>query len=334
MPSASNATETSKMRSGPWASPARIFSSRSSISRTGRVEPARQIPGQHRVFDAALDPVAAANVDVVMHTHGVRRQAQRPRDLIGVFRHLDRRPDVEQFIPRVPRRDHTESLDRNRGAAPPRHPKRQLPRALREVLIDLAPDEGAIEQDIRSVVGMNRRTLRPQRLLGVEHERKRARTRCRPARPHPRRARGSRPPPPPPIRRCNGPGRPRAETGAPAAYQGRSSADRPQPRAPRRSRPHARPALRARRRRSIETMRAAACCDGTKRHVQHAGELDVGNKVSAANDEAPILAHAPGCRDEVESAAARSLSPPASARGTFDPASRLAASAIASTIWP
>ena len=247
MPSASNATVTSKMRSGPWASPARIFSSRSSISRTGRCEPARQIPGQHRVFDAALDPVAAADIDVVVNPHRVRRQAQRTRDLIGVFRHLDRRPDVEQFIPRVPRRDHTESLDRNRGAAPPRHPKRQLPRALREVLIDLPPDECAIEQDIRSVVGMNRRTLRPQRLLGVEDERKRVVVDDDPLGRILGERAAVRPLPPPPIHRCNGPGRPRAETGERAAYQGRSSADRPQPRSPLRSRPHARPALRGRR---------------------------------------------------------------------------------------
>ena len=46
-------------------------------------EPARQIADQHRVLDAALDAVAAADVDVVVHAHRRARQLQRARDLVG-----------------------------------------------------------------------------------------------------------------------------------------------------------------------------------------------------------------------------------------------------------
>ena len=41
-------------------------------------EPLREIADQHGVLDAALDAVAAADVDVVVHAHGRGRQLQRP----------------------------------------------------------------------------------------------------------------------------------------------------------------------------------------------------------------------------------------------------------------
>jgi hypothetical protein len=108
-------------------------------------EAARQMAGEHGVLDAALDPVAAADVDVVVHPHGVTGQAQRTRDLIGIFWHLDRGPDIENAVPRIPGRNYAEGLDRNRGAAPPRHAEPELARAVTEVLRNLAPHEGAVE---------------------------------------------------------------------------------------------------------------------------------------------------------------------------------------------
>ena len=83
VPSLSNATSTSKMRSGPCMSPPRMFSSRSSIKRTGMPRRAREIADEHGVLDAALDAVAAADVDVVVHAHRVAGQPQRARELVG-----------------------------------------------------------------------------------------------------------------------------------------------------------------------------------------------------------------------------------------------------------
>ena len=78
-----------------------------------------KIADQHGVLDAALDAVAAADVDVVMHAHRRSSAAQRARDLVGIFRHLDRGPDVEDLAPGVPARRHAEGLDRHRRAAAP-----------------------------------------------------------------------------------------------------------------------------------------------------------------------------------------------------------------------
>src|SRR6266851_5739015 len=72
-----------------------------------------KIPDEHGVLDAALHAVAAADVDVVMHAHGVAGQAQRARRLIGELGHLDRGPDVEDSGPRVPLRGDAEGLDRH-----------------------------------------------------------------------------------------------------------------------------------------------------------------------------------------------------------------------------
>ena len=66
--------------------------------------------------------------------------------------------------------DDAEGLDRNGGAAAPGDAERQMPRALGEMLFDLAPDEGAVEQHVGAVRRMHRRAVRLQRLFGVDHE--------------------------------------------------------------------------------------------------------------------------------------------------------------------
>ena len=65
-------------------------------------EPARQVARQHRVLDAALDAVAAADVDVLVHAHAVERHAQGAGDLVGELGHLDRGPHVQHLAPGVP----------------------------------------------------------------------------------------------------------------------------------------------------------------------------------------------------------------------------------------
>ena len=138
-----------------------------------KTEPAREVADQHRVLDAALDAVAAADVDVVVHSHRGARQPERERDLVGEARHLDRGQDVEDLAPGIPAREHAEGLDRHRRAAPPGHAQRQPVRALGEILLDLAPDEGAIEQHVGAVIRMHDRAARHVGRLAVEHERQR-----------------------------------------------------------------------------------------------------------------------------------------------------------------
>ena len=62
--------------------------------------------------------------------------------------------------------------------------------------------------------------------------------------------------------------------------------------------------------------------------MQHAVAPDVGDELAAADDEAPVLAHAAAAGDEFEAG----THPAGSAAPTLDPASRRAASSIASTI--
>ena len=91
------------------------------------------------MLDAALDAVAAADVHILVHAHGIERHAEGARDLVGVLRHLDRGPHVEHLPPGVPARHHAERLDRHGGAAAPvdaiaevcgaaRNPRRHRPR--------------------------------------------------------------------------------------------------------------------------------------------------------------------------------------------------------------
>ncbi len=85
----------------------------------GPRQPAREIAREHRMLDAALDAVAAADVHVLMHAHAVERHAQGARDLVGELGHLDGGPYVQHLAPRVPARHHAEGLDRHGGAAAP-----------------------------------------------------------------------------------------------------------------------------------------------------------------------------------------------------------------------
>ncbi len=84
-------------------------------------QPPCQMRHQHGLLDAAFDAIAAADVDILMHADAVGGNPQRSRDLIGIFRHLDRRPHVQHIAPGIPGCDDTEGLDWNRGIAPPGH---------------------------------------------------------------------------------------------------------------------------------------------------------------------------------------------------------------------
>ena len=78
-----------------------------------------EVAGEHCVLEPALDAIASADIDVVMNAHRVAGQAQRLGDLFGIFRHLDRRPDIEDLGAWIPLRNDGEGLDRDRGAAIP-----------------------------------------------------------------------------------------------------------------------------------------------------------------------------------------------------------------------
>ena len=136
-------------------------------------EPAGEVPDQHGVLDAALDSVAAAHVHVVVNAHGGARQLERERDLVGKARHLHRGEDVEHLAPGVPARHHGEGFDRHGRAAPPLYPQRQAMRAVGEILLDLTPDEGAIQQHVGAVIGMHERAAGRIGGFAVEHERQR-----------------------------------------------------------------------------------------------------------------------------------------------------------------
>src|SRR6185369_939259 len=96
---------------------------------------------------------------------------QRSRDLVRVARHLDRRPDIEDFTPWVPACCDDKGLDRHRRAAAPLDRVPEPMQACGEIALDLAPDEGAIEQHVRAVRWMNQGTAGLVCLLTVEHER-------------------------------------------------------------------------------------------------------------------------------------------------------------------
>ena len=124
---------------------------------------------QNGVLDAALDAVAAADIDIVMHAHIVGRDAQGAGNLVGIFRHLDRSPDIEHLAPRVPSRHDAEGFDRHRRIAAPLHAKRQMPGAFREMLLDLTPDECLVQQHIGAVLRMHIRAGIGDRLFRIDH---------------------------------------------------------------------------------------------------------------------------------------------------------------------
>jgi hypothetical protein len=136
-------------------------------------EPAREVADQYRVLDAALDAVAAADVDVIVYAHRRARQLERERHLVGKARHLDRSVNIEDLSPGVPTGEHGESLDRHCRAAAPFKAQRQAMWALGKILLDLAPDKGAVEQHIGAVIRMHDPTARRVGGFAVEHERQR-----------------------------------------------------------------------------------------------------------------------------------------------------------------
>ncbi len=128
----------------------------------------REIAHEHGVLEPALHAVAAADVDVVVHAHRVAGKPQRARELVGEFRHLDRSPDVEDLLSRVPLRGDAEGLDRHRGAAPPLRAQGELVFRARERVIHGAPDEALVQDDVGAVRRMHERAAVLDRLLGID----------------------------------------------------------------------------------------------------------------------------------------------------------------------
>ncbi len=295
-------------------------------------QPPRQETGEHRVLDAALDPVAAADVDVVMHPDCIAGQAQGAGDLVGKFRHLDRGPDVEQFEPGIPLGHHAERLDRHRGAAPPAHPEGERMRALGKIAVDLAPDELPVEDDVRSVIGVHRRAVGPKGLLGIEHVRQRLVAHGdQLARILGKRA----------AFRHHG-GDPLAAVARPIDREritpdlrgidpGQQRVGRGGKRAPGQ---HVADAGHGQRLGGVDLAdRGCGMRRAEHRHVQHVGPHHVGGVAPAAHYEPPVLAHPALGRHEAERVLLRT------GHGRFPSGalaarSRSAASRIASTIWP
>src|SRR5439155_6884799 len=101
-----------------------------------------------RVLDAALDAVAPADIDIVVHAHRRHRQLQRGRDLLRIARHLDRGPDIEHLAPGIPAHHDAKGLDGYRGTAAPLEAQRQALRAFGKIALDVAPDKAAVEQHV------------------------------------------------------------------------------------------------------------------------------------------------------------------------------------------
>ena len=221
-----------------------------------------------------------------------------------------------------------EGLDRHGRAAAPFDAVLERVRARGEILLDLAPDEGAVEQHVRAVRLVHQRAAGVG-LLGIEHERQRLvldrdrlggvlgeRARCRP-------------PPRRPIRRRSAPLSTRQriarhvrriEAGRAARWSRRQA-----PRPPARN---ARPASPAPRDLSIETMRAAGCGQ-----VTSATCLTPCGTISAAKLPLPTTKRRSSRTrrsDETKRNFPGALM--AASAGWFWPRMRSAASAIASTI--
>ena len=212
-------------------------------------EPPRQMRHQHGLLDAALDAVAAADIDILMHAHAIGGNPQRARDLVGILRHLDRRPDVEHLAPRIPRCRDAKRLDRHGGIAAPGDAERQMARAFGEMFFDLAPDKGPVQQHVGAVAPDAPADCPASTLLPHSSRTAAAHRRRAPVRWHLPPARGFRQPPRRPIRRRSGSAPPPADGAGPSAYRARSSADRSRRRAHRRSARNARPASPALRKR-------------------------------------------------------------------------------------
>ena len=232
------------------------------------------------------------------------------------------------LAPRVPARHHAEGLDRHRRGAAPFHPQRQFARRGGEVLLDLAPHEGLVEQHVGAVRLVHQRAALFERLLGVEHKGQRLVV---------------------DFDRLGGIFRQRAAVGHhggdPFARIARNVERQRPPRHVRRVEPgHQRQrgggklgavhdvvhAGHGERRAFIDALDArGGVRAGDHRDVFHVRQLDVGDEVALAGDEAAVLAHAAVAGDiaVVAGRAHRSGS-----AGRLTPRMRSAASAIASTI--
>ena len=115
-------------------------------------EPARQIAGDHRVLDAALDAVAAADVDVVMHAHRGGRDFQRQADLVGDISASGSRPSTSSISRQGSQLASTPKVSIGTvEERAPFHPQRQFAWGSGEILVHLAPHEGPVEQHVGAV---------------------------------------------------------------------------------------------------------------------------------------------------------------------------------------
>ena len=57
-----------------------------------------EVAAEDGMLDSALDAIAAADVDVVMDSHGIGGQAHGESDLVGIFGHLDGCPHVQNPV--------------------------------------------------------------------------------------------------------------------------------------------------------------------------------------------------------------------------------------------
>ena len=208
-------------------------------------EPAGEVADQHRVLDAALDPVAAAHVHVVVDAHGGARQLERERDLVGKARHLHRGEDVEHLAPGVPARQSRRRFRPARSSCAPtspaatgdagcrRNPARPRPRRRCDRAARWSRDPRA-----RAGCRAHRRPRRRARTAAARNPRAPARRRLRRARACPR-------PPPPPIRLNSARHRRRADAAAPSGCRGPPAAAGSRRQARGRRARSARPAWRA-----------------------------------------------------------------------------------------
>ncbi len=291
-----------------------------------KAEPARQVAGQNRVLDAALDAVTTADIHVIVHAHRGARQLERKRNLLGKARHLDRCVNIEDLAPRVPAREDREGLDWHRRATAPFETQRQAMRALGKVLLDVAPDEGAVEQHVGAVIRMHDGTIGRVGRFALEHERQRLivhahqlggvfgeRARVCDHRRHPF---------PGVARDVDCERAPRHLRGIEAGKQ------RLRRRGQLAAVEHAMHAGHRQRLGLVDGEDArGGMRTGHQRDVPHTGYGDVGGEAAFADDEPPIFAHAAIARYETKRFRIHRPRP-----GRFKPRRRPAASAIASTI--
>ena len=104
------------------------------------------------MLDPALDAVAAADIDVVMHAHRRWPASSARRAIWSAYLGIW----IEAQTSSISRqgsqlREHAEGLDRHGRAARPFHAQLQMMRAGGEILFDLAPDECLVEQHVGAV---------------------------------------------------------------------------------------------------------------------------------------------------------------------------------------